>query len=46
MIDDIDRLNHLQESAFNTCRDLFTGESVRALSELVDRVTSDRVADR
>ncbi len=41
MIDDIDRLNRLQDSAFNTCRDLFTGESVRALSDLVDQITSD-----
>ncbi len=44
MIDDIDRLNALQNSAFDACRDLFTSESARDLSDLVVRITSaDRV---
>ncbi len=40
MIDDIDRLNQLQEAAFSTCQSLFTGESVVALSELITQITS------
>jgi hypothetical protein len=44
MIDDIERLNRLQRSAFDACRDLFTGESVRALSDLVSRIASDRAS--
>jgi len=40
IIDDIDRLNDLQNAAFETCRDLFTSESARDLSNLVDRITS------
>jgi hypothetical protein len=42
MIDDLDRLNRLQHAAFAACQDLFTGESVRALSELVNQITSGR----
>ncbi|MGI9610673.1 MAG: glycosyltransferase [Acidimicrobiia bacterium] len=46
MIDDIDRLNRMQESAFATCRDLFTSESARPLSELVDQITSSGTPHR
>ncbi|NNE96144.1 MAG: glycosyltransferase [Acidimicrobiales bacterium] len=46
MIDDIDRLNSLQEAAFSTCRNLFTSESARALSDLVERITADTRASR
>ena len=44
--DDIDRLNSLQEAAFSTCRNLFTSESARALSDLVERITADTRASR
>ena len=40
LIDDIDRLNGLQNAAFSICRDLFTSESARDLSNLVDAITS------
>ena len=42
LIDDIGRLNDLQNAAFETCRDLFTSESARDLSNLVDQITSNR----
>ncbi len=40
MLDDLDRLNDLQNAAFEACRDLFTSESARALSDLVTAITS------
>ncbi|NNF54394.1 MAG: glycosyltransferase [Acidimicrobiales bacterium] len=40
MLDDLDRLNDLQNTAFETCRDLFTSESARPLSNLVKAITS------
>lgn len=42
IIDDIDRLNRLQAAAFAACDGLFTRESARALSELVEQITSAR----
>ena len=39
MLDDLDRLNALQNAAFSTCRDLFTSESVRPLSDLINSIT-------